>query len=221
MEYQLIRSRRKTIAICIARDGSVIVRAPLRAAQSAIDRFVQEKHGWIEVKSGQMVKRDAARREFRVSVGSELFLLGRQWPVLSGNKVAFDGTQFLITDENYETIKPKLIQLYKTIAQQIIPERVAVFSKRTGWVPAGVRIGSASTSWGSCSGKNRLNFTWKLVTAEPEVIDYVVVHELAHLIEHNHSVRFWRLVEGVLPDYRARREKLKLLGENLQKSGLG
>lgn len=220
MEYQLIRSRRKTIAVCIARDGSVIVRAPLRAAQSVIDRFVWEKRSWIEEKSGQMAERDAARKRFQVAAGSELSLLGRVYPVVHGNKVAFDGTQFFVPEETFETLKPKLIQLYKNLAGQVIPQRVAYFSKQTGWVPAGVRIGSANTAWGSCTGKNKLNFTWKLVMAQPEEIDYVVVHELAHLVEHNHSARFWRLVESVLPDYRERRSQLKLLGENLQKIGL-
>lgn len=220
MEYQLIRSRRKTIAICIARDGSVLVRAPLRAAQTAIDRFVQEKQNWIQEKSGQMAQRESARKEFRVSPGTKLLLLGREYPVVLGDKVSFDGTQFFITDEDFETLRPKLVQLYKNLAEQIIPERVACFSKQTGWVPAGVRIGSADTAWGSCSGKNKLNFTWKLILAEPQEVDYVIVHELAHLREHNHSVRFWRLVESVLPDCRARRAKLRLLGENLQKIGL-
>ena len=217
MEYQLIRTRRKTIAICIARDGSVIVRAPLRASQSTIDRFVQEKQSWIQEKSVQMAQRDSARKLFQVTVGSKLSLLGREYPVVLGNQVSFDGTQFFITNEDFGTLKPKLIQLYKNLAGQIIPERVSYFSKRTGRVPTGVRIGSASTAWGSCSGKNKLNFTWKLILAEPEEIDYVIVHELSHLREHNHSARFWRLVESVFPDYRERRKKLKLLGQNLQK----
>jgi hypothetical protein len=220
MEYQLIRSRRKTIAICIARDGSVIVRAPLRTAQTAIDCFVQEKQSWIQEKSAQMAQYDSERKEFQVSAGSRLALLGCEYPVALADQVSFDGAGFYITDEPYETLKPKLIQLYKSLAEQIIPERVGYFSKRTGWAPSGVRIGSANTAWGSCSGKNKLNFTWKLVLAAPEEIDYVIVHELAHLQEHNHSKRFWKLVESVLPDYQARRSKLKLVGKKLQKIGL-
>lgn len=220
MEYQLIRSRRKTIAICIARDGSVIVRAPLRTTQTAIDCFVQEKQSWIREKSAQMAQYDSERKEFQVSVGSELPLLGCEYPVALADQVSFDGAKFYITDEPYETLKPKLIQLYKSLAEQIIAERVGYFSKQTGWAPLGVRIGSANTAWGSCSGKNKLNFTWKLVLAAPEEIDYVIVHELAHLKEHNHSKRFWKLVESVLPDYQVRRSKLKLIGKKLQKIGL-
>ena len=221
MEYQLIRSRRKTIAICIARDGGVIVRAPLHVAQSIIDRFIQEKQSWIQEKSGQMAERDALRRKFQISTGSELPLLGKTYPIIQGERVTFDGTQFSIPNEELITLKPKLIALYKSLADQVIPQRTASFSRQTGWVPTGVRIGSANTSWGSCSGKNKLNFTWKLVMADPEEIDYVIVHELAHTVEHNHSAHFWFLVESVLPDYRIRRSKLKRLEENLQKIGLG
>jgi len=219
MEYQLIRSRRRTIAICISRDGSVVVRAPLRTAQNTIERFVFEKRDWIREKSELMKTNNAQRKDFSISQGSVLSLLGETYPVVLGNKVAFDGTRFLIQNEGMETLKPKLVQLYQSIARDCIPERVAYFSKSTGWVSAGVRIGSANTSWGSCSGKNKLNFTWKLIMAEPALIDYVVVHELAHTVEHNHSSRFWRLVENVLPDYRERREKLRKLEKNLQKDG--
>ena len=219
MEYQLIRSRRKTIAIYINRDGSVAVRAPLRTAKNTIDGFVLEKHNWITEKSAQMAAHDAQRKGFYLSEGSVLPLLGRAYPVVIGDKAAFDGAQFFITNEDFQTLKPKLIKIYQSIAEEHIPERISYFSKRTGWISTGIRIGTANTSWGSCSGKNKLNFTWKLMFAEPDLIDYVVVHELAHTVEHNHSTRFWRLVERVLPDYKVRRAKLRQLAQNLQKQG--
>jgi predicted metal-dependent hydrolase len=221
MEYQLIRSRRKTVEICIKKDGSVVVRAPLRTAQSTINAFVLEKRDWIQEKSAQMAAYNAQRQDLQISEDSILTLLGRTYPVEQVDKVAFDGTSFFITDENPNILKSKLIQIYLTIAQSYIPDRVTCFSNKTGWVPAGVRIGSANTSWGSCSGKNKLNFTWKLIMAEPDLIDYVVVHELAHTMEHNHSARFWRLVESILPDYQERRAKLRLLAHELQKQGWG
>lgn len=217
MEYRLVRSKRKTIAICIDRDGGVTVRAPQRAANSLIERFVQEKQEWIRVKSGQMQQLAAERNGYRVLPGTFLPLLGRDYPVEEGEGVSFDGTSFFVPQEEFSVLRPKLESLYKQIARQIIPERVGYFSKVTGLVPRGVRVGSAKTSWGSCSGENRLSFTWRLVLAAPEQLDYVVVHELAHLQEHNHSARFWHLVESILPDYLDRRKKLKLLGENLQK----
>lgn len=220
MNYRLVRSRRKTIAICIDRDGGVTVRAPLHAANSLIERFVLEKQRWILEKSGQMQRLSRERNSFAVRPGGVLPFLGKNYPVKEGNAVSFDGTAFFVPPEDYEIFRPKLEALYREAAKQVIPERVAYFSQKTGWKPAGVRVGSAKTSWGSCSGKNSLNFTWRLILAPPEQVDYVVVHELAHLKEHNHSARFWRLVESVLPDYAARRAALKKLGCELQKINL-
>lgn len=221
MEYQLIRSRRKTIAICINREGGVIVRAPLRAAQREIDRFVCEKQDWIREKSSQVMQDAAARRNLRISAGSLLPLMGCAYPVKLADQCGFDGICFSVMPQEQEQMLLQIKRLYQSIAEQYIRERIARFSKVMGVTPSGVRIGSANTSWGSCSAKNRLNFTWKLMMAAPEEIDYVVVHELAHIREHNHSPRFWKLVEAVLPDYRERRKRLAETGKKLRRQGWG
>ena len=84
-----------------------------------------------------------------------------------------------------------------------------------GVAPTGIKITGAKTRWGSCSSKNSINFSWRLVMADDEIIDYVIVHELAHIKELNHSPRFWAVVEGTLPDYKSRRSRLKLLQKKL------
>jgi predicted metal-dependent hydrolase len=217
MEYSLIRSKRKTIAICINKEGGVAVRAPLHAPQSAIDRFICEKKDWIAEKSGQMSALAETRKKYAVTQGSSLPLLGRDYPVIDAKEVAFTGTFFTVPKEEFSVLKPRLIHLYASLAKTVIVERTDYFSKKMELFPTGVRIGSANSYWGCCSGKNKLNFSWKLMMAESEVIDYVVVHELAHIAEHNHSERFWRLVEQTLPNYRKLRGKLKLLEINLRK----
>lgn len=219
MEYKLIRSRRRTLAICIEKDGSVTVRAPLHMAKSIVESFVAEKADWIQEKSALMAAREAQRKNFCIKEGDTLPLLGREYPVMFGKSVAFDGSHFAVCEGDFETLKPQLIGFYHSIAESYISERVSYFSRLTGLVPSGVRIGAANTSWGSCSGKNSLNFTWKLVTAPPELVDYVVVHELAHTVEHNHSARFWKLVERVLPDYKQRRVQLRDFAKALQNRG--
>lgn len=217
MEYQLIRSRRKTIAICIGRGGEVTVRAPLHAADCLIERFVAEKQRWICEKSLQMRRLAEEQDKFRVSPGSFLPLLGEHYPVKEGTAVSFDGDCFYVPKKDENDIRPQLESFYREAAQRVILERVAYFSGKTGIIPAGVRVGRARTSWGSCSGKNRLSFSWRLVFAAPEELDYVVIHELAHIREHNHSARFWALVGSLMPDYRARHDKLRKLGRDLQK----
>jgi len=111
--------------------------------------------------------------------------------------------------------KAARIQAYKQRAKQLLPEKTAAFTARMGLKPRAVKINSAKTRWGSCSAQKNINYSWRLVMAEDDVIDYVVVHELAHLREMNHSPRFWAIVAGVLPDYRERQKRLKLLQKRL------
>ena len=96
-------------------------------------------------------------------------------------------------------------------ALKVIPERVEYFAKVIGVTYGKITVRNQKTRWGSCSSKGNLNFNWKLVLMPEEVLDYVVVHELAHRKEMNHSERFWNHVEKVLPDYQARRKLLREL----------
>ena len=97
----------------------------------------------------------------------------------------------------------------RTLAREALPRREAHFAALMGVEPAGVRITSARTRFGSCSGRNSLCFSWRLMAYPPEAVDYVVVHELAHITVKNHSPAFYRVVERYLPDWRQRRELLK------------
>ena len=97
----------------------------------------------------------------------------------------------------------------RALAREALPRRVAHFAALMGVEPAGVRITSARTRFGSCSGRNSLCFSWRLMAYPPEAVDYVVVHELAHITVKNHSPAFYRVVERYLPDWRQRRELLK------------
>ena len=97
----------------------------------------------------------------------------------------------------------------KALAKRIIPEKVEKYSKIMGIIPEHVSINSAKTRFGSCSGKNRLNFSCRLMSYPECAIDYVVVHELAHIKHHNHSKQFWALVEKYMPDYKERKKLLK------------
>jgi predicted metal-dependent hydrolase len=106
-------------------------------------------------------------------------------------------------------------QWYKEQAYEVIEKRVNVFSYQYGFSPRQVKISSARTRWGSCSPNGTLNFSWRLVMAPLEVIDYVVVHELAHLHVKDHSSRFWQEVEKIMPDYKDRRKWLRIHGEKL------
>lgn len=96
----------------------------------------------------------------------------------------------------------------KELARKIIPERVKYFSELTGLVPSSVHITSARTRFGSCSGKNSVSFSWRLMKYPSDCIDYVVLHELSHIKHHDHSAKFYALIARYMPDHEARRKKL-------------
>ena len=100
-------------------------------------------------------------------------------------------------------------------AMEIFPKRVAYYARLMGISYGRITIREQKTRWGSCSGRGNLNFNWKLTLMPPEILDYVVVHELAHRKEMNHSRDFWKIVEQVLPDYQKRRKRLKELSAEL------
>ena len=167
MEYRVIRSDRRTLAVEIERDGSVLVRAPKAAPTEDIDCFVEKHSGWIEVHR----KRQLERLLPPFSAEEERALRAR--------------------------------------AACELPARTARFAEKMGITYTGVRITSAKQRLGSCSSSGGISFSFRLMQYPDEVIDYVVVHELAHRKEMNHSRRFYAIVARYLPDYRRRVALLK------------
>jgi len=215
---KLIRSKRRTIALIIERDGSFTVRAPLRVPQAQIDSFVQQKADWVirareKIKSAQPVlKKQYADGEKFLFLGAlfELKLVGMQKPVLR-----FHDGCFTLSQSARESGETYFVRWYKERAFEVISGRVREYSQKYGFAPGQVKISSAKTRWGSCSSTGALNFTWRLVMAPLNVIDYVAAHELAHLRVKNHSVKFWKAVEAICPDYKRQRKWLRENGEKL------
>ena len=218
IKYNLTRSRRKTIAIYI-RDGKVEVRAPLQASKVDIDMFILSKEAWIHTNLAKQTAQASKREGFVVDYGSLLTWRGKVYPLTpqGGSKAGFDGTSFymppgLRTDQ----IKATCVKLYRRLALIHFENRVSYYSKIMGVTPSAVKVNSAKTRWGSCSSKKSINFSWRLALADDDVIDYVVVHELAHLKEMNHSPRFWKLVEEILPNRKDYRKRLKDVQKQLE-----
>jgi predicted metal-dependent hydrolase len=217
IEYALTRQKRKTLALYI-RDGAVKVRAPLRAAKSDIDKFVASKEKWIADKLAEASERRERRETFSLDYGDKVLYLGKEYPISAkpGGRIGFDGEQFYMPpDLDSGQIKHACVQVYRMLAKRDLTNRVLDFAKRMGVTPAAVKVNGAKSRWGSCSAKKSLNFSWRLIMAEDDVVDYVVVHELAHIAEMNHSERFWAVVAAALPDYSERRKRLKALQKRL------
>jgi len=163
MDYQLIKTKRKTISLSV-RDGKVIVRAPLRTARREADAFVKKHEDWI----ARQLEKDAARRRQVEAV-----------PKLTRQEI----------DDLYAR------------AREYLPDRVRRYADRLGVSYGRITIRCQRSRWGSCSAKRNLNFNCLLMLAPDEVIDAIVVHEVCHLKEMNHSERFYALVLSLYPDY--------------------
>ncbi len=169
MEYTLRRSDRKTVALELLPDGTLLVRCPRHMKRQAVDAFVDSKRSWVEKHAQPPLQPFSA--------------------------------------EELEVLRQK--------AAAVIPQRTEYFAKAMGVTYHRITVRCQKTRWGSCSSKGNLNFNLLLAALPEELLDYVVVHELCHLRYLDHSDRFWAQVEGVLPDWKARRRQLKTLGNPL------
>lgn len=214
---KLTRSKRRSIALSIESDGSLTVRAPMRAPQVMIEKFIQEKADWI-ARTREKVKAIAPPPPRQYTGGEKFFLLGSSFDL----KLVKPQRPSLQFDSGFtlsHTAQPKgeliFTRWYKQQAYEIISERVKYFAQQYGFIPRQVKITSAQTRWGSCSSNGTLNFTWRLIMAPMDVIDYVVIHELTHLRVKDHSKKFWNAVEAVYPEYKKQRKWLRENGKKL------
>jgi predicted metal-dependent hydrolase len=220
---QVIRTKRKTIAILIQRDGKVIVRAPLRTPERLITAFVESKSGWINEKKALVQKqvavptRQFANGEKFLLLGEEIQLRFVQAETQRGALILQD--EFTLSTKAAPQAREIFEKWYKARALMVLTERVDHFAKKHGFHYEKLRITSARTRWGSCSSKGTLSFTWRLIMAPLAVVDYVVIHELAHLKIKNHSSVFWAEVARLMPTYKSHRDWLKKNGRFLTLDG--
>lgn len=218
LDYPIVRSQRRSVAICMNPDGSFEVRAPLHLPESRIDAFVLSKLGWITEKQSLLQKRSEERANAWKQVPEMVPLLGADRPVLvdtSERAPRWRDGAFLLTTADPETARSQLAALCRVLAERELPDIAAHWAALVGRSPDRVKIGAARTSWGCCTSLGEITFSWRLMTAPLPCVDYVVVHELCHLSELNHSPRFWALVERQIPDWRERREELQALALRL------
>ncbi len=201
---QIIRSRRKTLSLEIRPDARLVVRAPWRLADSVIEDFVAQKKSWI-LKKQNWVREKLKSLPPRRFVNGETFLYrGQSYPlqIVPGQRppLIFNGV-FQLSEKARERAKEMMAGWYRDQARSLVHERAQHYSKIAGLVFENIRITGARSRWGSCGPGGRLCFSWRLAMVPRPVLDYVVVHELVHLVEKNHSRRFWKKVEELFPDY--------------------
>jgi len=213
---QIIKSKRKSVSIKVLDDGSLEIKCPKQISKRDIYAIIEKHSSWIDNKLETLKNRKVVVHKY--VEGEEFTVLGRK-VILKFNsayKIPAIVDNQLFVANNPNTDLKKVIELwYRKIALELLNRRALIYSKLLGVSYSKLKLSSAKTRWGSCSSKGNINLNWRLIMAPLEIFDYVVVHELAHLIEPNHSQRFWYHVHRILPNYKNCRKWLKENGYSL------
>lgn len=200
------------MALQVARDATLIVRAPELTTLEVIEKIVAKKADWIFHKQ-EYARKTYVQPSAKEFVNGEGFLyLGETYrlQIVSDQEdpVRFDKA-FYLSEESHTSARAVLLQWYKQRAREVLKRRADWYSRKAGMKYNRIQITDAKKRWGSCSPKGNLNFSWRLVMAPLRVVDYVVAHELAHLRHRYHSEEFWKTVSVLVPGYESAIEWLK------------
>jgi len=221
IEYSLVRSHRKTASIYIERDGQVSILVPDRLTDRQVEALLESKRKWIYKSLAEWQDLNA-RRVHRDYVNGEGFLyLGRSYRL----KLVSDLAEPLMLKDGYFCLRTNNGSLpdadaafkafYRAKGVVRIPPRVTYYQAKMDVEPKAVKVMELKHRWASCSPGGNLNFHWKCMMAPLTILDYIVVHELAHLIYPNHTKAFWNELDKVMPDFQERKEWLRVNGAGM------
>lgn len=214
--------RRRTLQITVDRGSELVVSAPVGCDPARVERFIRDKRYWVYSKLAEKeaLSRPRPHREF---VSGEGFrYLGRNYRLLlvdtQAAPLGLICGRFTLRRVDSEKGWAHFVRWYRSHALTWLTPRVSRFSRRMGVTPTAIDVRDLGHRWGSCGRDGSVHFHWATITLPPSIVDYVIVHELAHLINRNHSSRFWRHVERVLPDAGTRKQWLAQNGGEIELS---
>ncbi|MDX9731406.1 MAG: SprT family zinc-dependent metalloprotease [Bdellovibrionales bacterium] len=217
------RRRRSGLRLTVEQDGTLKVTAPLSAPLRLVEEFVLANHEWIADQRQKMSEYRLKNPPKSFAEGEPFRFFGREHRLVfesaaermrEGARVRAELIEDLLVvrglsreeaGEREQVVRTAIARLYDAQARLHVPERVRVFSEKMGVRPSGLSFRCQKTRWGSCSSQGHISINWKVIFAPEEVIDYLIVHELAHLVHANHSERFWSLVAIHDPEHRSHR----------------
>jgi len=211
IEYKLIRSRRRTLALEIARDAALVIRAPHHFDLPTIHRIIEEKKEWILKKQRFYLEKQRSLPIKKYKEGETFLYLGQEYPLKIADQaeaLRYDGA-FYLSQNYHQKAKQLLIQWYKDQAYQLFASRAGYYSYYIGVKFGKLKLSNAKSRWGACTRSGNIRLSWRLIMAPLWVIDYVIIHELTHILEHNHSKRFWSKIEALYPEYKKCKRWLK------------
>jgi predicted metal-dependent hydrolase len=220
LQYTTVRSRRRTVALEVTLNGDVIVRLPHRAREEHVREFIAKKQRWIERTLRKVQHQKELHRPKTFTEGEEFHFLGQSCRLryMDGGprSLNLENGEFLLSRSRAGQAERFFVKWYRNEARRYLRDRVQYYAGKTGLAYGNITITGAKKRWGSCNRHNDLSFSWRLVLAPLEVIDYVVVHELVHSVEKNHSRnKVWKKVAEILPAYKEQRKWLKEHGAGL------
>lgn len=214
--HKLVRSKRRTLGLQITRDAELIIRAPLRLSEKDICGFISRQMPWILKKHEEVREFSGSKSVREFKEGAKFLFLGGEYTLAKSSdrirRVILEDGNLVLSAKYFEKAQKFLEKWYREEAFEYLSDRTKHFSKMMGLQYSKIKLGSASTRWASCGPTGNLNFNWRLIMAPPEVVDYVVVHELAHIENKDHSARFWAEVARYCLDYQKHRLWLKKNG---------
>ena len=218
--YRIIRSNRKSLAVSVSRDASVTVRSPMRISDGIIEEFIERNTAWIS-RTVTRVRANFSESKRQYIDGELFWYLGNRYPLRVSEEsgkasLEFSAGELVLSRRFQGKANARFLSWYRREARNIIRSRVDALARENGLFYRSVKINGAKTRWGSCSGKGNLNFSFRLVMAPLSVVDYVVVHELAHLVHPNHSAHFWKTVAEMRPKFETERRWLRENGHRLE-----
>lgn len=213
--------KRKTLQISIKPPSQIEVSAPLGMPVSVIQQQVQDHGDWILRKLSLVQERDKERVHHTYENGELFLYLGKSYPLQIDLQSNYQKAVVILADEKLtihtnshqpEDIRRVLEEWYRDQTLKLITKRVQFFSDRFSVKPRLIKVKEQKKRWASCTSRGDLLFNWRCGMAPPEVLDYIVVHEMCHLVHFNHSKDFWKLVDSILPDYEKQKGWLKQYG---------
>lgn len=212
VDYRLIRSSRRSLGMTIDQRGLRVGASP-RTPLADIERFLRQNAAWVLKKLDEWHGHGQARH-LAICDGARIPLLGGECVVRiepGANRVRWAGHTLILQARPAADLRQLARRALRERALDLFAERAAHYAAALNRPLPRVALSNAQTRWGSCSEKTGIRLSWRLIHAPPRLIDYVVAHEMAHLVEMNHSPRFWKVVERLCPDYRAARDELRRL----------
>jgi predicted metal-dependent hydrolase len=223
ISYEVVRSRRSTADIVVERNGKIVVRAPAKFPDERIEDIVESKRHWVYKTLAEWRDLNATRvlREYRNGEGFlylgrayRLRLVSKQKGLVALRDGRFCMVRDLVDRGDIDAAQSAFRDYYIRLSQQRLAQRIKYYAPKVGVKPLS-DVRELGFRWASCSSKGRLAFHWKCMMALPKIIDYVIVHELCHMHQSDHTDAFWSEIDKVMPDYDERKEWLRKNGAGL------